>query len=44
VDAPVPTGFLAAWEQLLGAAGVPTLPRRRGRPPRVLAHPQFSDQ
>lgn len=35
VDAPVPTGFLAAWEQMLGAAGVPTLPRRRGRPPRV---------
>lgn len=31
----IPTGFLDAWEQLLGAAGVPTLPRRRGRRPRV---------
>ena len=30
-----PTGFLAAWERLLGARGVPTLPRRRGRKPRV---------
>jgi hypothetical protein len=30
-----PTGFLAAWEHLLGARGVPTLPRRRGRKPRV---------
>lgn len=29
------TGFLAAWERLVGARGVPTLPRRRGRPPRV---------
>jgi hypothetical protein len=30
-----PTGFLAAWEQLVGPKGVPTLPRRRGRTPRV---------
>ena len=30
-----PTGFLEAWEQLVGAEGVPTLPRRRGRKPRV---------
>ena len=29
------TGFLDAWDQLVGAAGVPTLPRRRGRKPRV---------
>lgn len=35
VDKPPPTGFLAAWEQMLGAGGVPTLPRRRGRKPRV---------
>jgi hypothetical protein len=30
-----PRGFLAAWNQLLGAQGVPTVPRRRGRKPRV---------
>jgi hypothetical protein len=30
-----PTGFLAAWERLLGARRVPTLPRRRGRKPRA---------
>ena len=30
-----PTGFLAAWERLLGPTGVPPLPRRRGRKPRV---------
>lgn len=30
-----PTGFLDAWEQLVGAAGLPTLPRRRGRKPRA---------
>ena len=30
-----PTGFLAAWERLLGPRGVPALPRRRGRKPRV---------
>src|SRR6266508_6351321 len=30
-----PTGFLAAWERLLGPRGVPTVPRRRGRKPRV---------
>jgi hypothetical protein len=30
-----PTGFLAAWERLLGPRGVPTIPRRRGRKPRV---------
>jgi hypothetical protein len=34
--APVPhAGFLAAWNQLVGSRGVPTLPRRRGRKPRV---------
>jgi hypothetical protein len=30
-----PTGFLAAWQRLIGPRGVPTLPRRRGRKPRV---------
>jgi hypothetical protein len=30
-----PRGFLAAWNQLVGAQGVPTVPRRRGRKPRV---------
>lgn len=30
-----PTGFLAAWEELVGSKGVPTLARRRGRKPRV---------
>jgi hypothetical protein len=30
-----PTGFLAAWEQLVGARGVPAVARRRGRKPRV---------
>lgn len=28
-------GFLAAWQQLIGTRGVPPLPRRRGRKPRV---------
>ena len=28
-------GFLAAWHQLVGPRGVPRLPRRRGRKPRV---------
>ena len=28
-------GFLAAWQRLIGPRGVPTLPRRRGRKPRV---------
>lgn len=32
---PRPTGFLAAWDHLIGGAGLPTLPRRRGRKPRV---------
>jgi hypothetical protein len=35
---PVPerrAGFLTAWNQLVGARGVPTVPRRRGRKPRV---------
>jgi len=32
---PRPPGFLAAWDHLIGAAGLPTLPRRRGRKPRV---------
>lgn len=30
-----PTGFLAAWQQLMGRREIPTIPRRRGRPPRV---------
>lgn len=30
-----PRGFLDAWEQLVGIAGLPTLPPRRGRKPRV---------
>jgi hypothetical protein len=30
-----PRGFLGAWNQLVGAQGVPTVPRRRGRKPRV---------
>ena len=29
------TGFLGAWHRLVGARGVPALPRRRGRRPRV---------
>lgn len=30
-----PSGFLGAWEDLVGPRGVPTLGRRRGRKPRV---------
>lgn len=30
-----PIGFLAAWDRLVGPKGVPTMPRRRGRKPRV---------
>jgi hypothetical protein len=30
-----PRGFLDAWEQLVGAPWVPSLPHRRGRKPRV---------
>jgi hypothetical protein len=30
-----PPGFLAAWNQMVGAQDVPTVPRRRGRKPRV---------
>lgn len=30
-----PRGFLAAWEQMIGPKGTPTVPRRRGRTPRV---------
>ena len=30
-----PTGFLGAWEDLVGPRGVPTLASRRGRKPRV---------
>jgi len=30
-----PTSFLDAWNQLVGDDGVPALPRRRGRKPRV---------
>jgi hypothetical protein len=29
------TGFLAAWDQMVGARGIPTIPRRRGCKPRV---------
>jgi hypothetical protein len=29
------TGFLAAWEQMVGARGIPAIARRRGRKPRV---------
>jgi len=28
-------GFLHAWNRFVGAASLPTVPRRRGRPPRV---------
>lgn len=31
----VPRGFLAAWQQLIGARELPQLSRRRGRKPRV---------
>jgi hypothetical protein len=31
----VPQGFLAAWQQMVGARGIPRLSRRRGRKPRV---------
>jgi hypothetical protein len=34
-DFPERTGFLAAWQRLVGPRGVPTIPRRRGRKPRV---------
>ena len=34
-DAATRPGFLTAWHQLVGPRGVPPLPRRRGRPPRV---------
>ena len=30
-----PTGFLGAWEDVVGPRGVPTLATRRGRQPRV---------
>lgn len=30
-----PSGFLGAWNQLVGPRGIPTVPRRRGRKPRV---------
>jgi Transposase DDE domain len=33
--AKAPTSFLDAWNQLVGDDGVPALPRRRGRKPRV---------
>jgi hypothetical protein len=32
---PPSPGFLTAWARLVGARGVPTMPRRRGRKPRV---------
>lgn len=32
---PDATGFLAAWQRLAGARGIPAMPRRRGRKPRV---------
>lgn len=28
-------GFLAAWDQMVGPRGIPAIPRRRGRKPRV---------
>lgn len=31
----VATGFLRAWDRVVGAAPLPTVPRRRGRKPRV---------
>jgi hypothetical protein len=34
-DEDVPSGFLAAWARLVGPRGVPMLPTRRGRKPRV---------
>lgn len=34
-DRPSPSGFLGAWERLVGRRGVPTLTTRRGRKPRV---------
>lgn len=30
-----PTGFVEAWNQLVGGTDLPTVPRRRGRKPRV---------
>jgi hypothetical protein len=30
-----PTGFLGAWEEVVGPRGIPTLSPRRGRKPRV---------
>src|ERR1700730_9890432 len=30
-----PTGFLSAWQDMVGPRGVPSLAPRRGRPPRV---------
>lgn len=35
VEAETRPGFLAAWQQLIGARGIPRVPRRRGRKPRV---------
>jgi Transposase DDE domain len=32
---PTQAGFLGAWRQMIGARGVPTMPPRRGRKPRV---------
>lgn len=29
------TGFLTAWDQMVGVRGIPSIPRRRGRKPRV---------
>lgn len=34
-DGVPPAGFLAAWNESIGARGVPALPRRRGAKPRV---------
>jgi hypothetical protein len=34
-DPPLSSGFLAAWEQLLGLAVLPSVGKRRGRKPRV---------
>jgi hypothetical protein len=35
---PGPPGFLRAWRELIGTTLLPTVPRRRGRKPRVPLH------
>jgi len=34
-SSPEPSGFLAAWQRLVGPRGIPAMPPRRGRKPRV---------